>query len=160
MNDTPDIPDFKPDKRKLSFLITEETESETIGQLLNLRDKALFSIAGSASQMGCQEHADPIAYIDSIEITGLVIFLGALDKTAREILVENVKLSPRNLTQMMVTNANQYLRNIVKYTETAKGFSPVAKKKFIRDLKDWLGQTVGKNIPNYNTAYDTILKST
>jgi len=128
-----------------------------LSQLLNLMDKARFAVAGSAANMGCAEHKDPMIYATAFEIVGLFVFARSLEEVA-SVLVEDED-EKVNITRVLAYRCSHNILMISKYIMQLKGFSDKAKKEFIRDTKEFLIQTMAKNIQGFTTTIASIIKS-
>jgi len=128
-----------------------------LSQLLNLMDKARFAVAASAANMGCVEHKDPLIYSSCVEIVGLWVFARSIEEVSSELITEDDQM--KNFTILLANRCGHNINKMRQYIDYLKGFSDKTKKQFFRDVKEFVIQTMAKNIQGFNTNIASIIQA-
>ena len=128
-----------------------------LSQLLNLMDKARFAIAGSACLMGCIEHKDPMIYSSAVEQVGLWVFAMSIEEVSSEIITNEDEV--KNFTILLANRCGHNINKMRQYIDYLKGFSDKTKKQFFKDVKEFVIQTMAKNIQGFSTTVASIIQA-
>ena len=130
---------------------------ELLSQLLNLMDKARFAVAASAANMGCTEHKDEIVFSSCVEMVGLFIFARSIEEVSSNLVDDDKVL--RNIMIELADRCGYNITMMTKYIFQLRGFSDKGKKRFIKDVKEFVLQTLAKNVQGFTMKIAAIIQS-